>query len=588
MVGAPESQITSPLLIGRDAESARLDEALSGLTEGRGRLVVISGEAGIGKTRLIDEALGRTDGAVRSLRAECIALGSGIPYLPFAELLRDLVRQVPVATLTHIVGPARAELARFLPEVAVVVGSDEHDGDNAGPMRTDEIERLRLYETFLRVAERIAEEQPTAFVVEDVQWIDQASLELLAFLAHSLTGSGHSALIISVRPEEVEDKQQVLTLLAELGRGRSAERIELGPLTAASTRRLASAILGQPPDEALAERICALSDGNPLFAEELLATWRRRGPGESLPPKLRDLLAARLAQVPVDVLEVLRVAAAAGRSIDDRLLTRASGLDEAQVQRAVRHALEDYILIRGDGSTRPGYRFRHEILRALVASRLLPDEARRIHAAYARALTEEPPGRRSLTEIASHWDAAGETRPALVAHVEAGRAAVGAFAFGQALQHYQRALQLWDVVDDAEEAVGESRPALLGHAASAAARAGDFAGAIDYTRRLLGERECLDVGDFELARSSLRWYLWESGDLERALAEAEDVLADPAGLPDRWRANALGHMAALLLYLQRTDEAHTRASEARDLAAASRRARRADPRRWRPRLVPAP
>ncbi|MEA2025445.1 MAG: AAA family ATPase, partial [Chloroflexota bacterium] len=526
MVAVPGSSVTSPVMIGRDAESARLGEALASLAEGQGHLVTISGEAGIGKTRLIDEALKGTDGAVRALRAECLALGSGIPYLPFAEILRDLQRQVQPHTLTNIIGPVRTELARFLPEVAVMIDPDDRGAATGGRMRNDEIERLRLYEAFLRVADRIAADTPTVFVIEDVQWIDQASLELLAFLAHGLGQSGRSALIVSVRPEEVEDKERVLTLLAELGRGSTAERIELGPLSAESTRRVAAAILGEQPDHDLIEHIQSLSDGNPLFAEELLATWLRRGPGEALPPKLRDLLAARLVQVPDDVLEVLRVAAAAGRSIDDRLLARASDLEEEQVQRAVRHAVEDHILIRSDGPSGPGYRFRHEMLRSLVASQLLPDQARRIHAAYARALTEEPVERRSATEIANHWDAAGETSRALAAHVEAGHAAVATFAFVQAHDHYERALELWETVEDAEAVTREPRTELLGDAASAAARAGDFERAIELTRLLMAQRDGLDVEAFELARSSLQWYLWESGDLEGALTETEAVVAE--------------------------------------------------------------
>ncbi len=174
----------------------------------------------------------RTSACV-DLRCACLALGSSIPYLPFAELLRDLVRQVPGPTLTRIVGPARTELARFLPEVATIVDARGQPAGAAGG-RGDEIERLRLYEAFLRVAERIAAEQPTAFVVEDVQWIDRASLELLAFLAHGLTVSGQAMLIVSVRPEEVEDREPVLRLLAELGRSNTAERIELEPLSAES------------------------------------------------------------------------------------------------------------------------------------------------------------------------------------------------------------------------------------------------------------------------------------------------------------------------------------------------------------------
>ncbi len=130
MAGAQRSTVSSPVMIGREAEMARLDEVLAALSEGRSRVVVISGEAGIGKTRLIDEAVHRASPTVRALHGECLALGSGLPYLPFAEILRDLVRQVPAQTLARMVGPARAELARLLPELATAVGA-EQDGHAA-------------------------------------------------------------------------------------------------------------------------------------------------------------------------------------------------------------------------------------------------------------------------------------------------------------------------------------------------------------------------------------------------------------------------------------------------------------------------
>lgn len=565
MAGPQRSTVSSPILIGREAELARLDEVLAALSEGRSRVVVISGEAGIGKTRLIDEAVHRASPAVRALRGECLALGSNLPYLPFAEILRDLVRQVPAQTLARMVGPARAELARLLPELATAVGA-ERTATPSAPRRGDELERLRLYEAFLRVAERIAADQPTAFVLEDVQWIDRASVELLSFLTHGLQHHGRATLIVSIRPEDVEGKEAVLALLADLGRDSSVVRIELMPLSPEGTRRLVAAIHGGAPSDTLADRIHALSDGNPLFAEELLAAPSTVGHDPALPPKLRDVLAARLAQVPADVMAVLRLAAAAGRTVDDRFLVSACDLSREQVLDAVRAAVDDHILVRGGDPDQPGYRFRHEMLRALVATQLLPAETRRVHAAYARALSREPARSRHAAEIASHWDAAGETELALAAHLEAGAAAVDAFAFGQAQHHYERALQLWDDVTDAAALTRVAREAVLASAASSAARAGDFDRAIDLTRQVIRERGALDAEAYELARSSLRWYLWESGDLEAALVEAEAVAADTTGMPGHWRANALAHLSALLLYQRRTAEAAARARQARDLA----------------------
>ncbi len=594
MAAAPIGSVSSPVLIGRAAEADRLGQALRGLLDGRPRVIVISGEAGIGKTRLIDECLRRAGAELRVLRGDCLALGSGIPYLPFAEILRDLVRQVPRPALGGILGSARGELARLLPELAADAGGTGDTGAGRQP-GGDDLDRLRLYEAFLRVAERIAAEQATVFVLEDVQWIDRASLELLSFLAHGLRQRNRAVVIVSVRPEEVEDKDAVLTLLADLGRDSSAERIELAPLPADSTRQLVSAILRAPASESLAERIHALSDGNPLYVEELVAASGSTAGEGGLPPKLRDFLAARLSQVPDDVLTVLRIAAAAGRTVDDRLLMTASGLSPDQVQRAVRAAVDDHILARVPGQA--GYRFRHEILRALVASQLLPGETRRVHAAYAQALLKEPRERRNASEIASHWDAAGDLDRAWSAHLEAAQSALATYAYDEARRHFQRALDLWRQVPDGDARAPLPRTSVLAAAAAATAKTGDLHTAIDLTRELLAEPDAIDRETFELARSSLRWYLWESGDLEGALAEAEAAISDavaggrptitPAGAEGssgagredegleattraasraRWQANALAHRAGVLLYLRRTPEAARSAREA--LAAA--------------------
>ena len=555
MAVAPGGSLSSPLLVGREPESRKLAGALAALLDGHPRVVVISGEAGIGKTRLIDDGLQRAGPALRVLRGECLALGSAIPYLPFAELLRDLVRQVPPPMLAGILGPARAELAWLLPDLAAPTGS--RAGGEASAGGSDDLDRLRLYEAFLRVAERVAAEHPTVFVLEDVQWIDSASLELLSFLAHGLRQRNQATVIVSVRPDDLEGRDAVLTLLADLGRDSSADRIELTPLSIEGTRELLTAILGESPHDALVEEVHTRSDGNPLFVEEILAASATPRSEGAVPPKLRDLMAVRLAHVPDEVLAVLRVAAAAGRTIDDRLLVAASGLSTDHVQRAVRAAVDDHILVRSPGQT--GYRFRHEILRSLVAAQLLPGETRRVHAAYAQALAEGPPDHRNATEIASHWDAAGEPARALVAHLTAAHAAGAIYAYDEARRHFWRTLELWDEVPGAAELVSLPRTTILAAAASATAKAGDLRRAIDLTRELMADPGAVDTETYELARSSLRWYLWESGDIKAALAEAEAVTADD---PARWRANALAHRAGLLLYLRRTPQAARFAREA--------------------------
>ena len=567
MIGGKPGSVTSRPMVGREAESERVDRALASVADGQAPVVVVSGEAGMGKTRLIDESLARAGDGIRVLRTECLALGSRIPYLPFAEFLRSLARQVPRHTLANILGPARDDLVSFLPELGAATGT----GAGTKTVRRrggGELDRLRLYESFLLVAERTASDQPTVFVLEDLQWIDRASLELLAFLAHGLRQGSASTLVVSVRPEQIEDRDDVLLFLADLSRSRLAERIELRPLSLESTGRLIATILDEPAPVELVRRIYTLSDGNPLFAEELLAAAPADGNGLTVPPKLRDLLSARLAQVPEEVLSVLRVAAA-GRTIDDQLLSRVSGLAEDHVQRALRAALDEYILVRTTDPVRPTYRFRHEMMRSLVASRLLPSEAATIHARFAKALAEQPPERQNATEIADHWDAAGETEQALVAHLLAGDRATHTFAYGEARDHYERALELWSQIPRAEDVTGRTLAAVMDKAAWTSARGGDFEHAIELTRSVMRSRDEIDVETYELARSSLRWYLRESGDIATGLAEARAVVTDDAPMPDRWRANALAHLAGLLLYDRQTTEAAELARQARDAAVAA-------------------
>ena len=204
----------------------------------------------------------------------------------------------------------------------------------------------------------------------------------------------------------------------------------------------------------------------------------------AISPRLRDLLGVRLARLPGDCLTVLRVAAAAGRSVDARLLARVSGMRHIDVERAIRTAVDEQILVRAPDDAAPGYRFRHEIMRTMVESRLLPDEAARIHGRYAQALGADPATRPDPAVMAYHWDAAGDARRALTAHVEAGLAAEAAYAFAEALLHLERAVALWAAVDDAEAHAGLPRFVVVQHAAGAAARSGDYERAIALTREI--------------------------------------------------------------------------------------------------------
>ncbi len=555
---AASKRVSSPTLVGRREELASIRAVIDDIGDGRPQVIVVGGEGGIGKTRLVDEATAGLGERVRVLRGQCLVYGAELPYLPFAEIIRDLVRELEPSELKTLLGPAGVELAQFVPEIGEVMG--------ASPTSTrggSELQRLRLFESLLHVAERVAEDRPTVFVFEDLQWIDPASLQLLAFLSQSIR-KADVVLVVTVRTEALAVGSQVLPFLVELERGSGVLRIELERLDREATRRQIAAILEDGVGGSQAERIWEQGDGNPLFTEELVAAAVEGNDQGS--PRLRDLLGARTARLPADVLKVLRVAAVLGRSIDVELLTAASGLEQAAVDRAMEVGLEEQVLVRA-GERDASFRFRHELVRAVVAEHLSAPEARVIHAAYAQALESRRGADPSA--IAYHWDAAGDSRQAMRWHATAGFSAEARYAYATALHHYERVLELWPQTSDREELTGTTRPRIMQRASTAAARAGQYDRAIELARRFI--EDAPDDDDLtELVRSSLRWYLWEAGHQAEALSEAHAAVARLSpGTSLRWQANAIAHLAGLLLINDEIGEARRNAEEALGLARAA-------------------
>ena len=554
---AASKRVSSPRIVGRREELASLRSVFEAIAEGQPQVVVVGGESGVGKTRLIEDAVAELGSGVRVLRSQCQVFGAELPYLPFAQMIRELIRSLPPDEVKDMLGPAGPELAQFVPEIGELISAPR--GKTGGG---SELQRLRLYESLLHLAERIAEDRPTVFVVEDLHWIDPDSLRLLAFLSQSI-GRGDVVLIMTLRTEAIEQGSPVLPFLAELERGSGVLRIELERLDHEATRRQVAAILEDGPDAALVERIWELGDGNPLFTEELVAA---SASGRDLgSPRLRDLIGARIAHLPREAQEVLRMAAVLGRSIDLELLAAASPEHDSQVSHAMELGIEEQVLVRAT-DRHAAFRFRHELVRSVMAEQVASPEARAAHAACAAVL--EARSNADPSELAYHWDAADEAEAALEWHVKAGFDTEARHAYEAALRHYERALELWPATSEAEEIAGASRRRLLQRAATVAARAGLHERAIELANAFLGDAKDDELS--ELVRSRLRWYLWEAGRLDEALQEARDAVA--RSYPDdreRWHANATAHLAGLLLVHDDTDEARTNAQAALRLAEAA-------------------
>ena len=554
MVAPGHLRIASPVTVDREAELAVIERELDEAISGSPRVVLIGGEAGVGKSRLVAEALGGPKlRGVRVVRGACLTLGRDIPYLPFAEILRALASDLPAEARATILGPAAGELALLLPELAggerAVAGRTRSRPSELGD--APRLERLRLFEALLRIAERLAADAPLVAVIEDLQWADQASLALLAYLLRGMR-KGPVLVLVTMRTDEMEAVG--VTFLADLERDERVERVELTGLTVEHTAEQVAAIMGQLPDRPLVTRVHALTNGNPFFTEEILAGIRDAAPaddGDGWPevsPRLRDILRARTGRLPDDARSLLRTVATTDHSVDGRLLAEVSGLSSERLEDGLRAAIEEQLLVAApDGA---GYRFRHQLVRAFVASEVVPNEAARLHAAFAKHLASTPTLRRSPGELAYHWDAAGDGPRAFGAHVEAGLAAEDTFAFEAASRHLQRALELWDRVADADDRVALDRLGLVQHAADAWARVGELDRAIDLVRGVLAEGEDHEVDRLAEVRSRLRWYLWEAGRIDEAVSEAERAVAALSGPGhERWRANAIAHLAGLRLLL---------------------------------------
>ncbi|WP_371781184.1 AAA family ATPase [Streptosporangium subroseum] len=542
----------SPVFVGRKTELADLAEAFEQARKNAAATVLLGGEAGVGKSRLIgcfaERAAG--DGA-HVLIGGCVELSTeGLAYAPFTAAIRQLVRESSAEEVAALLpeGGAR-DLARLLPEFGEPSGDLE--GDTA---------RARLFEQILTLLERLAERRPVILIIEDIHWADRSSRDLIAFLSRNLR-TAPVLMILTYRSDDLHRQHPLRPVLAELGRLDGVLRLDLPRLTQAEVAAQMAGILGSAPEFAQVDKVFQRSEGIPLFVEALMEC----GGDCTFPDSLHDLIIGSVEQLSDETQRVLRIAAAGGLRTSHDLLAAVSGLSDVDLEAALRTAIAANVLQVADGNA---YVFRHSLIREAVHDELLPGEHGRLHARYAEEISRDrtlvPPGRAAI-EIAHHWYSARDDLWALVSAWEAAGKAAKTFAYNEKMQLLERVLALWSKVPDASERIGVDHTTVLEQASEAANCCGEIERGMKFVKAALAEldekAEPERVAELFVRLSLFKMSKRRSGVLDD-LRYAERLVPEP-GLD---RAHVLSKLGSFLIFSGETAEGTALTEEALRIA----------------------
>lgn len=525
----------SPVFVGRETQLALLQNRLGLVKDGQSGVVLIGGEAGVGKTRLVEEFTREASHAgIDVLWGGCFDLGDdALPFAPFSAALRQPMRAAGVSGLVELAG-----------------------GDTT--------DRVRLYEAVADLIEQAGTPDGLVLVLEDLHWSDRSTRELLGFLARTMHDS--SVLVVGTyRSDEMHRAHPLRPFVAELERVRIVEHFELPRLDRDQVGEQLTGLLGREPEANELDQVYSRSEGNPFFVEELTAC----STSANLPRSLQDLMLVRVERLDPHTQRVLRAASVIGVTVPHRLLAAILDEPEQELLASLQKAVDNHLLvIHPDDES---YVFRHSLLRESLHTSLLPGEHTSWHASIAAALVAQP----SLVSrqgwaigVAHHWNAAHDQPRALAAAFRAAEVAQQTHAYAEQLAMLERVLSLWEVVPDAAELIGTDLLAvtMLATKAASAAAEPDRANALASVAVELA----LQQPDVERQAAALiqrgKWWasLGKYGreqDLRQAVA-----LLPPE--PTVIRSRALDALATVLMLDGRDEESEQLAREALEVARA--------------------
>jgi DNA-binding NarL/FixJ family response regulator len=485
-------------LVGRGGELAALRSALASADSGQAGAVLLAGDAGVGKSRLLAELLRSARSAGMTVfTGRCLDVDeAGLPYLPFVEALGQL------SDAQRDVARNRPMLSRLVPGL----GTASPPGDDPA------MEQLRLFDSVHGLLSDLAGSGCVLLALEDLHWADASTRDLVLFLVSRLH-TQRLLVVCTYRTDDLHRRHPLRPLLGELARLSVVDQIALSPFSPTDTLEFVSALADGALPAATVRQIADRSEGNAFFCEELTAVY---GDGAGVPSGLAELLLARVERLSPPARAVTRAASVASTTVTHSSLQAVSTLSSDALEEALREAVQLNVLVTADG----GYAFRHALLREAVYGDLLPGERVRLHAGYADIVS-------SQALLAYHSLRCHDLPRALSASIQAAHAAAEMGAPGERLHHLEQALELLNAVGP----VDVDELALLRMAASAAAATGETERAIQYAQSVVAKADALDDPEVaaearvQLVMVSMPWE-YRTMDFRSVVDAAWDLVRD--------------------------------------------------------------
>ena len=519
-----DKSVICPVLIGRENDLQRLERLMTQSQEGGGQIALISGEAGIGKSRLVREAKARAPQGTLILEGYCFQTESVLPYAPLLDLFRNFFDTHTREETARALGTYAPYLVRLFPELTVTL-------PNLTPVATSspdpEQDKRRLFQILAQTIIELAGHQPLIIILEDLHWSDSTSLEFLLLLARRIS-SQPILLLLTYRGEDTTP--ELTHFLAELDRERLATEFALKPMSPLEVHELLQAILASPQGpigKELLDAIFPLTEGNPFFIEEILkallaggdisfaeagGSWDRKEINPlHIPRTVQDAVQRRTQQLDERTMQALTLASVMGRRFDFRLLQELLDVDEAGLMKMLKELIGAQLVVEESADH---FAFRHALTREAIYTTLLLRERQELHRSVAEAIERLPAGAASMeahvADLSFHYFTGGAWQKALEYSRRAGNQARALYAQREAVVYYSRA-----IVSTRELGLAMD-PELLAARGHAYEILGDFHAALDDFEQALKLAREQQNGHAEWQTLTYIGLLWAGHDVQRA------------------------------------------------------------------------